>query len=72
MAKHFIKGNKYVFSAKKFKKDMGKKTYKRSKWWVNENNGREVTIESSITGECGYYLIIPEWCKCIKNSQGRL
>ena len=72
MAKQFVEGNKYVFSAKKFKNHMGKKKYETNKCWVNESNGRAVTIESSVTGGYEYYGIVPQWCKCIENNQGRL
>ncbi|NEZ84627.1 hypothetical protein EXN54_20090 [Clostridium botulinum] len=72
MAKQFVEGNKYVFSAKKFKNSVGKKNYREGRRWKTKLNGQEVTIKSTKRGECGYFLIAPQWCKCIENNQGRL
>ncbi|NFP92379.1 hypothetical protein [Clostridium sporogenes] len=72
MAKQFVRGNRYVFSTKKFKHSVGKKNYREGRIWKTKLNGQEVTIKSTKRGECGYFLIAPQWCKCIENNQGRL
>lgn len=62
MSKCFRKGFKYVFTIKKFKKDIGS-----SSPWVKECNGRTVSFVNSQDGiiwELGYG-VVPKWCKCI-------
>ncbi|HDK7167201.1 TPA: hypothetical protein PTV44_001035 [Clostridium botulinum] len=69
MVKQFIKGSKYVFSTKKFKNDTGETNN-----WINDINDMKVKIIDSDFAEVGRldYLVMPEWCKCIENNQGRL
>lgn len=62
MSKQFIKGNVYVFIAKK----VGRK----SKFfvWESDINGNVVTIARKNMGFVDAYRIFPHWCKCIKNN----
>ena len=62
MAKQFVKGNIYVFIAKKV--GGSPKNY----IWESDINGHAVTIESKDKAFIGVYGILPEWCKCIKNN----
>jgi uncharacterized membrane protein len=59
MAKAFKEGKRYVFTTKKFCKDMKEKPND----WVKECNGREVKIVNSDSGVIGHYDINPHWCK---------
>lgn len=63
MAKEFKKDKNYVFTKKLFVKNMGRKSYKDAKEWVNRCNGRIVVIENSLTSNVGVFGISPEWCK---------
>ena len=77
MSKQFIEGNVYVFTKKKFLKDV-KKTQSKFNikyWvigWVNSINGNEVKIRSYINGSVGAMFVNPEWCKCIKNNNPKI
>lgn len=69
MSKCFREEFKYVFTKKKFLKDMGHREYAQTftKHWVDECNGQIVEIVNSLEGEVGEveYIVIPKWCKCI-------
>lgn len=65
MSKKFIEGGIYVFTKKKFIQRMGK-VYEQEKNWVNGLNGNQVILNSQFTGDIRHNLVIPQWCKCIK------
>lgn len=67
MAKEFVKGNTYVFSSKKYKKDCRKNKFK-IRDWHKQVNGQEVSVEyfyGAKVGKLGF-VVNPDWCKCIK------
>lgn len=66
MSKRFEVGKKYVFTKKKYIRDMGKKTYKIYKSWVDKCNGRIVIINSPSVGDICGYSINSKWCKEVK------
>ena len=73
MLSKFIKGNVYVFTKKKFIKDMGKKKYQKKKGlnWVDKINGGIVKINGSNVGNIHGYSVDPDWCKCISNKNNK-
>ncbi|WP_061334664.1 hypothetical protein [Clostridium botulinum] len=73
MAKQFVEGNKYVFSAKKFKNQCRKDGITiKSITWHKSIDGRLVKTEDGFSGICDGLYIDRSWCKCIENNQGRL
>lgn len=77
MSKQFVKGNVYVFTKKKYMKESCKTHSKsvinvNSKIWVNIINGNEVIVNGKCSGNVGEMLVVPEWCKCIKNNNPKI
>ncbi|MGO5072385.1 hypothetical protein ACTQ4K_00290 [Clostridium sporogenes] len=74
MAKQFVEGNKYVFSAKKFKNQCRKDGISiKSYTWHDYINGRIVRSKSgTCNGVCDGLDVDRLWCKCVENNQGRL
>ncbi|AUN10397.1 hypothetical protein [Clostridium botulinum] len=74
MAKQFVEGNKYVFSAKKFKNQCRKDGISiKSITWHKSIDGRLVSPRNGLEGMwCNGLSIDRSWCKCIENNQGRL
>lgn len=77
MSKQFVKGNIYVFTKKKFMevscKDHSKSFVSfNSGIWPNKVNGNEVTISGKYRGSARGMLLVPEWCKCIKNNNPKI
>lgn len=76
MSKQFVKGNVYVFTKKKFLKERCKTQLKSSvnsnHGWPNKINGNEITMTGHYTGDAKEMLIVPEWCKCIKNNNPKI
>ena len=70
MSKQFIKGNVYVFIAKKIKQKMQKSN--KYYTWHKAINGNKVTMVSQNDGMVGQYRVMPEWCKCIKNNNPKI
>ena len=69
MSKQFVKGNVYVFSKKAFLRAEGREDWGEYQKWVNHANGRVVEIWGEVNGgvlDC--LVVIPRWCKCIKNN----
>ncbi|EPY2283463.1 hypothetical protein ACTQ4P_05410 [Clostridium sporogenes] len=72
MAKQFVEGNKYVFSAKKFKNQCRKDGISiKSITWHKSIDGRLVRTKGR-NGVCDGLYVDRLWCKCIENNQGRL
>ncbi|NFO72340.1 hypothetical protein FDC51_19825 [Clostridium botulinum] len=73
MAKQFVQGNKYVFTSKKYLQ-WARLNCEGYGTWHKDINGMEVDIVDFHDGyaERTRYGVSPEWCKCIKNSQGRV
>lgn len=60
---NFIKGNTYVFTKEKFLEDIGKAKFNP---WIDLISGCEVEIVDEFRGMVNGYLVVPDWCKCIK------
>ena len=77
MSKQFAKGNVYVFTKKKYM-EASCKAHSKSfvnydkGIWVNMTNGSEVTIDGRYMGSARGMLLVPEWCKCIKNNNSKI
>lgn len=63
--REFQPGLIYVFSYKKYKKDMLSMGCKPTGTWARSVNGMIVTVTTDVGGFCGRYGVNLDWCKCI-------
>lgn len=67
--REFRPGLIYVFTKKKFIKDMGKSKYKTNKCWVDKCNGQIVEVVNVKFGTAIGTDVHIDWCKCIGRSE---
>ena len=78
MSNQFVKGNVYVFTKKKYKKEVKDKHSMYKGDWVSQANGRAVIVIGAYCGhinskgETFVILVSVDWCKCIKNNNPKI
>lgn len=66
--KTFEDGKKYVFDAELCREDLSSMGAlpNIANVWINDCDGKEVIVKSSILGLIGTFSIFPEWCREVK------
>ena len=66
--KTFEDGKKYVFDAELCREDLSSKEALSNiaNVWINDCDGKEVIVKSSMLGFIGTFSIFPEWCREVK------
>lgn len=66
--KTFEDGKKYVFDAELCREDLSSMgaLSNIANVWINDCDGKEVIVKSSILGLIGTFSIFPEWCREVK------
>ena len=64
----FRPGLKYVFTTKRFKRDVNRigLSLDNKRSWFKDCNGIEVNVIDSFNGKVGDYDVSPVWCKVVK------
>lgn len=68
MSKTFEDGKKYVFDAELCREDLSsmRALPNIANVWINDCDGKEVIVKSSILGLIGTFSIFPGWCREVK------
>ena len=66
--KTFEDGKKYVFDAELCREDLSSMgaLSNIANVWINDCDGKEVIVKSSMLGLIGTFSIFPEWCREVK------
>lgn len=66
--KTFEDGKKYVFDAELCREDLSSMGAlpNIANGWINDCDGKEVIVKSSMLGLIGTFSIFPEWCREVK------